>query len=153
MSEYDDILKDRNHPINTLSNALMLLNGEIRRTGTIVKTVFPTATTEPTEEQCYTAVARTLGDLADDYEGDDLDDHRRKVEVKNRRKDYETDEHRDESIAWQVWKLAKTRGKKRAIAEVAALIGCAEKAVRDARKRVATRYRHRGLRDLEKLHT
>jgi hypothetical protein len=133
-------------------NALMLLNGEIRRDGPIAKTVFPTTTTEPTEEECYASVARTLKEIADEHEGDGVDEflralascfdpnskHRRIAKIRNRGKDYETDEDRDESIAWKVWKLAKTRGKKRAIAEVAVLIGCGEKAVRDARKRDLT---------------
>jgi hypothetical protein len=150
-------------------NALMLLNGEIQRDGPIEKTVFPTATTKPTEEQCYAAMARTLESIVDNYldEEDELgyvllalascfdpnSKHKRLVEVRNRGKDVETDEHRDESIAWQVWRLAKTKGKKRAIGEVAALISRSEKAVRDARKRVARRYQERGLRELVKLHT
>ena len=162
----------RNDRIWNCLNALMLLNGEIRRDGPIGKTVFPTATTKPTEEECYAAVAGTLEEMADDRadengEEDDLTDflrslascfdpnskHKRLAEVRNRGKDVETDEHRDESIAWLVWKLEKTRGKKRAAADVAALIGRSEKAVREARKRVARRYRGRGLRDLEKAHT
>jgi hypothetical protein len=150
-------------------NALMLLNGEIRRHGPIAKTVFPTATTNPTEEECYAAVASTLEEMADeraDEIGDEEDDltrflrslascfdpnskHKRLAEVRNRGKDVETDEHRDESIAWQVWRLEKTRGPKRAVAEVAALIGRSEKAVKDARKRVARRYSERGLPELE----
>ena len=158
----------RNNVAYDFDNALMLLNGEIRRDGPILKTVFPTATTKPTEEECYAAVARTLKDFADEY--DDEDDradflrtlascfdpngkHKRLAEVRNRGKDVETDEPRDESVAWLVWRLAKTRGWKRAVAEVAALIGRSEKAVRDARKRVARGYRERGLRDLEKAHT
>jgi hypothetical protein len=157
----------RNHQFHDYMNALMLLNGEIRRNGPIAKTVFPTATTKPTEKECYAALARTLEEAAERFEGEGADEvlwalascfdpkskHRRKAEIKNRGKDYETDEDRDESIAWQVWKLAKTKGKKRAVAEVAALIGRSGKAVRDARKRVAGRYKERGLRDLEKLHT
>jgi hypothetical protein len=159
----------RNDAAYDFLNALMLLNGEIRHDGPIAKTVFPTATTEPTEEECYAAVARALEQVADElgYEDDDLTDflrilascfdpnskHRRLVEVRNRRKDVETDEHRDESIAWLVWRFAKTKGEKRAVAEVAALVGRSVKAVRDARKRVARRYRERGLRDLEKAHT
>jgi hypothetical protein len=148
----------------------MLLNGEIRRDGPIAKTVFPTATTKPTEEECYAAIARTLEGVADEHDdgGDeDLADllrslascfdpnskHKRLAEVRNRGKDVETDEHRDESVAWLVWRLEKTRGRKRAVAEVAALIGRSEKAVRDARRRVAKRYRERGLWDLEKVHT
>jgi hypothetical protein len=150
----------------------MLLNGEIRRDGPIAKTVFPTATTKPTEEECYAAIARTLEEIADERdECDDVPDaladflrhlascfnpnskHKRLAEVRNRGKDVETDEPRDESVAWLVWRLEKTRGPKRAVAEVAALIGRSEKSVRDARKRVARRYRERGLRDLEKVHT
>jgi hypothetical protein len=147
-------------------NALMLLNGEIQRDGPIEKTVFPTSTTKPTEGECYASMARALEVIADGHEDDEgqllralagcfdpNSKHRRLVEVRNRGKDVETDQHRDESIAWQVWKLAKTKGKKRAIGEVAALIGRSEKAVKDARKRVAKRYKERGLRDLEKLHT
>jgi hypothetical protein len=146
----------------------MLLNGEIRRDGPIAKTVFPTATTKPTEEECYAAMARTLEWVADEhYDEDDMADllrslascfdpsskHKRLAEVRNRGKDVETDERRDESVAWLLWRLTKTRGGKRAVAEVAALIGRSEKAVRDARKRVTRRYRERGLRDLEKVHT
>jgi hypothetical protein len=164
--------RQRNDPGYDLLNALMLLNGEIRRDGPIAKTVFPTATTKPTEEECYAAVARTLEELADDRtvetgEEDDLTDflrtlascfdpnskHKRLAEIRNRGKDVETDEHRDETVAWLVWRLEKTRGRKRAVAEVAGLIGRSEKAVRDARKRVARRYRERGLRELEKVHT
>lgn len=157
----------RNDPIYDILNALMLLNGEIRRDGPIAKTVFPTATTKPTEEECYSAMARILEEVADEYDEDDLADllrslascfdpnskHKRLAEVRNRGKNVETDEHRDESVAWLVWKLEKTRGRKRAVAEVAARIGRSEKAVRDARKRVARRYGERGLRDLEKVHT
>jgi len=150
-----------------LIHALMLLEGKIRRDGPIAKTVFPNATSKPTEQECYAALARMLEDIADEYEGDGFDEvlrplascfdpnskHKRVAEIRNRGKDYETDETRDESIAWQVWKLAKTKGKKRAIGEVAALIGRSEKAVRDTCKRVARRYKDRGLRELEKLHT
>jgi hypothetical protein len=160
----------RNDEIYDVLNALMLLNGEIRRDGEIAKTVFPTATTKPTEKECYAAMARTLEYVADELGGGDDDDltdllrglascfdpnskHRRLVEVRNRGKDVETDEHRDESVAWLVWRLEKTRGTKRAVAEVAKLIGRSGKAVRDARKRVAKRYGERGLRDLEKAHT
>jgi hypothetical protein len=120
------------------------------------------------DEMRHAAMARALESIADfhdmeDDEGqllrtlascfDPNSKHKRVAEIRNRGKDYETDEDRDESIAWQVWKLAKTKGKKRAIGDVAALIGRSEKAVRDARKRVAARYRERGIRDLEKLHT
>jgi hypothetical protein len=157
----------RNDELYDVLNTLMLLNGEIRRDGPIAKTVFPTATTKPTEEECYAAVARTLEKAADELNDEYYEDalralancfdpnikHKLLAEIRNRGKDVETDEHRDESIAWQVWKLAKAKGKKRAIGEVAALIGRSEKAVRDARKRVARRYKDRGLRDLEKLHT
>jgi integrase len=113
---------------------------------------------------------RTLEYFADELGGGEDDDrtdllrglascfdpnskHKRLAEVRNRGKDVETDEHRDESVAWLVWKLEKTRGRKRAVAEVAALIGRSGKAVREARKRVARRYKERGLRDLEKVHT
>jgi hypothetical protein len=169
--DVEDWMIPRNDRSWNCLNALMLLNGEIRRDGPIAKTVFPTATTKPTEEECYSAVAGTLEEIADEHadvlgEEDDLTDflrslascfdpnskHKRLAEVRNRGKDVETDEHRDESIAWRVWRLEKTRGPKRAVAEVAALIGRSEKAVRDARKRVARRYRERGLRDLEKVH-
>jgi hypothetical protein len=115
-------------------------------------------------------MARTLEYFADELGGGEDDDrtdllrglascfdpnskHKRLAEVRNRGKDVETDEHRDESVAWLVWKLEKTRGRKRAVAEVAALIGRSGKAVREARKRVARRYKERGLRDLEKVHT
>jgi len=160
----------RNDVVYDVLNALMLLNGEIRRDGPIAKTVFPTATTKPTEKECYAAMARALEYFADELGGGEDDDrtdllrglascfdpnskHKRLAEVRNRGKDVETDEHRDESIAWLVWRLAKTRGEKRAIGEVAELIGRSEKAVRDTRKRVAKRYGERGLRDLEKAHT
>jgi hypothetical protein len=145
----------------------MLLNGEIQRDGPIEKTVFPTATTNPTEEECYAALVRTLEEAAERFEDEDIDHvllalascldpkskHRRKAEIKNRGKDYESDEDRDESVAWLVWRLAKTRGEKRAVAEVAAMMDRSKKAVREARKRVAKRYRERGLGELEKLHT
>src|SRR5690242_20205496 len=117
----------RNHVVYDVLNALMLLNGEIRHDGPIAKTVFPTATTKPTEEECYAALVRALEGAADELDDEHYEDllralascfdpkskHKRLAEIRNRGKDVETDERRDESIAWQVWKLAKTKGKKR----------------------------------------
>src|SRR5262249_37168405 len=107
-----DWMGPRNHQSWDCMNALMLLNGEIRRNGQIAKTVFPTPTTNPTEEECYAALVRTLEEAAERFEGEDVDHvllalascldpkskHRRKAEIRNRGKDYESDEDRDESV-------------------------------------------------------
>jgi hypothetical protein len=140
-------------------SALMLLVGEVRSKGAINKTVYPSETTKPAKDECHAAVARVLNESAAELYSRDhgsnlafvlnilarcfspAGGYGRLAEVRNRGKGYETDETRDESVAGLVEKVRKTKGNRRAIAEAATLLGCSTKAVKEARKRVARRYR------------